>query len=197
MKRSKMKKYIRPKGLCKECGTSCKCKADKMTKTTNNSCQRLGTRKEKLFESMPVIKISCKVCKKILLTIGSRPPETGGILLGPIGTDEITDFFFDESADCTRKTYRPDHMTLNRKLKEEWMPAGIDMKGFVHSHPGNYDTLSPEDLAYIKRLLKNKNNEDMATFIAPVVIPSQFRFRPIVVLREKLGVQLDAMLKLF
>lgn len=192
-----MKKNIKPKNVCNKCGVSCKCKADEMTKKINNLRQILGSRKERQPEDVPVIKISCKVCKEILLTIGSRPPETGGILLGPIGTDEITHFFFDDDANCTRKTYSPDHVKLNQKLKEEWIPAGIDMKGFVHSHPGNYDTLSPEDLAYINRLQKNEKNEDMATFIAPIVIPSQFRFRPIVVLRERPGVQLDAILKLF
>ena len=67
-------------------------------------------------------------------------------------------------------------------MKEQWLPAGIDMKGFVHSHPGSFDRLSAGDLVYISRLLEI--NDDMPFFTAPIVIPSEFRLRPLVVLRD-------------
>ena len=134
--------------------------------------------------------------ESILCTIASQQPETGGILLGPIGNDnEITTWFFDRGLDCTAATYSPDHVTLRRKMKEDWLPSGIDMKGFVHSHPGRFDWLSTGDMTYINRLLDK--NEDMSLFVAPIVIPAEFRIRPIVVLREKPRRAQEARLILF
>ena len=145
--------------------------------------------------ALPMVKIAHKVCKDIMLTIGTRAPESGGILLGPIGTSDVTDFFFDTDGDCTRSTYSPDCVTLRRKMKDEWLPAGIDMKGFVHSHPGSFDSLSAGDLAYINRSL-DKNKEDKM-FVAPIVIPSEFRLRPLVVLRDKPRIACEARFEYF
>src|SRR5438270_491659 len=101
----------------------------------------------------PPIAISRHATCKIMCSIGACEPETGGILLGPIGSSRITDFYFDKTARCTGGTYTPDHVTLRRKMKEDWLPAGIDFKGFVHSHPGSMDRLSAGDMIYIRRLL--------------------------------------------
>jgi proteasome lid subunit RPN8/RPN11 len=144
---------------------------------------------------MPVVKIAHSVCKDILLTIGARPAESGGILLGPVGTNDVTDFFFDDGGSCTGSTYSPDYVTLRQKMKKEWLPAGIDMKGFVHSHPGSFDRLSTGDMVYINRLLDK--NDDMTMFVAPIVIPTQFRLRPLVVLRENPRVAHEARFEYF
>ena len=145
--------------------------------------------------ALPVVKIAHKVCKDIMLTIGTRPPESGGILLGPVGTSDVTDFFFDDGGNCTGSTYSPDCVTLRQKMKAEWLPAGIDMKGFVHSHPGSFDRLSDGDLAYINKSL-DKNKEDKM-FVAPIVIPSEFRLRPLVVLRDKPRIAREARFEYF
>lgn len=126
--------------------------------------------------------MSHRAFKKAMNSICSRPAESGGIWLGPIDTNDITDFYFDKGANCTGTTYSPDYVTLNRKMKEEWLPSGIDMKGFVHSHPGHLDRLTSGDLSYIKRLLHK--NTDMEMFIAPIVIPGEYRMRPIIVSRQ-------------
>jgi proteasome lid subunit RPN8/RPN11 len=120
---------------------------------------------------------------RIMHTIGALPPESGGILLGPVGSDLVTDFYFDASARCTGATYAPDHLTLQRKMCEHWLPNGLDMKGFAHSHPGGFDRLSEGDLRYIGRLLAK--NPDMNVFAAPIIVPEQFRVRAIVVLRDR------------
>lgn len=140
--------------------------------------------------ALPVIKIAHKVCKEIMLTIGTRAPESGGILLGPSGTTDVTDFYFDEHANCTGSTYTPYTKTLRQKMKEVWLPAGIDMKGFVHSHPGSFDRLSAGDIAYIKRFMQKNKDDEM--FVAPIVIPPEFRLRPYVVLRDNLNVAREA-----
>ncbi len=136
---------------------------------------------------VPPICMSRRVMCRIMSTIGANQPETGGILLGPIGAGDITDFYFDVTAACTGGTYTPDHVTLTRKMQEEWLPAGMDFKGFVHSHPGRFDRLSAGDMEYIGRLLAK--NPDITAFAAPIVIPREFRLRPIIVLRNSPHIQ--------
>ena len=80
-------------------------------------------------------------------------------------------------------------------MKEVWLPAGLDMKGFVHSHPGGFDRLSGGDLEYIRRLLAK--NPDMGVFAAPIVIPEAFRLQAIVVLAEQPHLQRPTNLQLF
>lgn len=145
--------------------------------------------------TVPPIWMCRHVHCEVMCTIGARRPETGGILLGPIGSNDITHFYFDETASCSGATYSPDHITLRRKMKEVWLPARVDMKGFVHSHPGGFDRLSDGDLVYIRRLLEK--NPDMSVFSAPIVIPHGFRMRAIVVLPDQPGVQRVTTLQLF
>ena len=132
---------------------------------------------------------------RIMCTVGARRPETGGILLGPIRGNDVTDFYFDSTGACSGATYSPDHVTLRRKMQEEWLPSGIDMKGFVHSHPGEFDGLSFGDMKYVRRLLEK--NPDMSVFAAPIVIPSAFRLRAIVVLAERPDLPRRTRLELF
>ena len=145
--------------------------------------------------AMITIKMVHQVINDIINSIGSQPPESGGILLGPVGTNEVTEFYFDQSGTCSGATYSPDHVSLMRKMKEEWLPAGIDFKGFAHSHPGRLDWLTGGDLSYINRLLDK--NVDMGMFIAPIVIPCEFRLRPIVVLRQRPRCAQEANLEFF
>ena len=151
--------------------------------------------KQRKQQQMPVVKIAHSVYKDILLTIGARPAESGGILLGPVGTNDVTEFFFDDGGSCTGTTYSPDYVTLRQKMKKEWLPAGIDMKGFVHSHPGSFDHLSSGDMIYINRLLDK--NDDMTMFVAPIVIQSQYSLHPLVVLRDKPRVACEAKFEFF
>jgi proteasome lid subunit RPN8/RPN11 len=141
------------------------------------------------------IKISQKAYRKMMNYICSRPAESGGILLGPVGSNVVTDFYFDSGGTCTGASYSPGHVTLSKLMKEKWLPSGIDMKGFLHSHPGQLDWLTYGDMAYINRLLDK--NPDMDMFIAPIVIPDRYRIRPIVVLRKQPRVALEAKIDLF
>jgi proteasome lid subunit RPN8/RPN11 len=144
---------------------------------------------------VPPIYLSRHVCCKLMSTVGARRAESGGILLGPIGSNDVTDFYFDDSALCTGSTYSPDHLTLKRKMKEVWMPAGVDMKGFAHSHPGTCARLSAGDMIYIRRLLEI--NPDMSVFAAPIVIPQAFRLEAIVVLADQPHIQRPTYFRLF
>jgi len=106
----------------------------------------------------------------------------------------ITRAHFDHTAAVTGSTYTPDHIALRHKMATEWLPSGVDMKGFAHSHPGQLDRLSTGDLNYVRRLLKS--NPDMSEFVAPIVIPHEYRIQPIVVFRKQPGVQRRAILEL-
>lgn len=129
------------------------------------------------------LRMTCQAYREMICHIASQPSETGGILLGPIGSDDITDFSFDEGAVCSGATYSPNHVLLQQHMNEEWLPSGIDMKGFAHSHPSKYDRLSPGDLSYIKRLLLK--NADMEQFAAPIILPQWYCCIPFVVLRSE------------
>lgn len=133
--------------------------------------------------------------RESLATICRRAPESGGLLLGPIGSNDVTDFYFDATADCTGGTYSPDTATLTRKLKHEWIPAGLEFRGFLHSHPGRMDRPSSGDLRYVARLLQI--NPELSQFALPIVIPSEFRMRPFVVRREQPCMACEARLILF
>ena len=146
-------------------------------------------------QQQPELRMAHAAFCDILNTVGSLAPETGGILLGPVGSNDVTDFHFDDTASCSGATYSPDHESLQRKMNNEWLPAGVDMKGFCHSHPGNLDRLTSGDMAYIQRLLAA--NGDMDMFAAPIVIPEAFRLCPLVVLREDPRVARTAALILF
>ena len=145
--------------------------------------------------TLPEIPMAYSVLQQIMLTVALQKPETGGILLGPIGKGEVTQFYFDEKGSCTASTYTPDHIGLNHMMKTQWIPSGIDMQGFVHSHPGRLDRPSLGDLFYIRKLLMA--NKDMNLFFAPIVIPQEFRICPFVILREDMNSARQAQLRLF
>jgi molybdopterin/thiamine biosynthesis adenylyltransferase/proteasome lid subunit RPN8/RPN11 len=86
-------------------------------------------------------------------TVGSLPPETGGMLGGSREIGVVTHFHFDRDASRTRSTYSPDHEKLNQILAKEWNPRGIQLMGFVHSHPHGARFPSAGDEVYASRIL--------------------------------------------
>jgi proteasome lid subunit RPN8/RPN11 len=97
--------------------------------------------------------MSRQVLGRIRDTVGSMPPETGGMLGGNRDLDMVTHFHFDRLAARTHATYSPDHELLTRILTEEWNPAGVRLMGFVHSHPRSCRTPSDGDEVYAHRIL--------------------------------------------
>ena len=142
-----------------------------------------------------ILRIAADALRIAMTEITKRPLESGGLLLGPIGSNDITEFFYDNGGTCTGASYTPDHVTLNRLMKQQWIPGGLDMKGFIHSHPTGCDALSCGDLRYIQRLLKS--NDDMDVFAAPIVIPAEYRLCPFVVQRSNPSIPQLAQLTVF
>lgn len=97
--------------------------------------------------------VTRSVHETIRTSIGSMPAETGAMLGGPAGSDLITHIHLDQTAATTRATYSPDVTTANQVLAQQWRPAGVELMGFVHSHPVGYRNPSDGDLTYGRRIL--------------------------------------------
>lgn len=106
-----------------------------------------------LVASMPFA-ITREAYELIEKTIGSRPAETGAVLGGSRAKGLITHVHPDPTGAITRSTYSPDIAEVNRLLREEWDPEGIDFMGFVHSHPAGNPRPSGGDQVYAERILQ-------------------------------------------
>src|SRR5687767_11968851 len=100
---------------------------------------------------MFAMQITEEVLTAIRQQIGSRPAEAGGVLGGNRASGTVTAFYFDETAATSRGTYSPNHEVVNRLLAEDWNPRGIDLLGFVHSHPAGIRVPSGGDQYYARR----------------------------------------------
>lgn len=143
----------------------------------------------------PRMRMAISIPRAIMNTVGAAPPESGGILGGPKDSDDITEFIRDDGGTWTGTKYTPDHEGLNRMLRDDWKPRGLDFKGFVHSHPDGYTQLSPGDLRYIRRIFDC--NPGMQVFMAPIVLPALFWIRPFIVRRGRRLIVEEAVLEVF
>jgi proteasome lid subunit RPN8/RPN11 len=99
-------------------------------------------------------------------TIGTLPPESGGLLAGSRKTGVITFFYFDDLANCSSVGYSPDTVTLNLLLTR-LNAEGIDMLGFVHSHPAGLHQPSGGDIYYCRKIFAA--NPGMPFLVIPIV----------------------------
>ncbi|MDR2252527.1 MAG: ThiF family adenylyltransferase [Bifidobacteriaceae bacterium] len=107
---------------------------------------------EQLSERMSLT-MTRPVHEAIGRSIGRLRAETGAVLGGNRKLGLITHVHLDRSAAVTSVTYTPDVQVINRLLREEWDPQGIDFMGFVHSHPGAATSPSGGDRVYAERIL--------------------------------------------
>jgi len=112
------------------------------------------------------IRMAESVLNSIVRTVGSRPAESGGMLLGPPGENSITHFFFDQQGKTSTATYSPSAEALESLCEKAACELGLELKGFVHSHPG-LPTPSPGDMEYVRRFFKV--NPSMPQFLIPIM----------------------------
>ena len=93
-------------------------------------------------KSLPLMKWTQSVYQQIIREIGSRPPELGGILLGPADDLLATHFVFDKTGYGSSVSWTFGHHRINDILRQ-YAPLKLDMKGFVHSHPSSVNSPSP------------------------------------------------------
>lgn len=143
----------------------------------------------------PALKISRLVLEDIQRTVGALPPETGGMLGGNRDLGIVTHFYFDRGAVQTHGTYSPDAEMLNRILTDEWNPVGVQLMGFVHSHPKWVRTPSPGDKMYAKQILAAV--PEMNRLLLPIAMTRAendcFELLPFAARRDGDGVTVDTL----
>ena len=99
------------------------------------------------------VKVSYEVYEQIKATVGSYRPETG-MMLGSSDGQVIDECYFDRKARTNCAAYSPNIAHLNNVVLPDWNSRGIQMVGFVHSHPRGCITPSFSDVNYAGQLLR-------------------------------------------
>jgi molybdopterin/thiamine biosynthesis adenylyltransferase/proteasome lid subunit RPN8/RPN11 len=104
---------------------------------------------------MPIKKLTItrQVYDQICRTIGRHPAETGGMLGSGDGGNTIDHYYFDHTAITTDATYSPDSEVLNHILSA-WNAKGVELAGFIHSHPRGCTAPSQGDARYVKAIME-------------------------------------------
>lgn len=87
-------------------------------------------------------------------TVGTEPAETGGPFGGRRGSGVVEHVHPDATARRNAVQYYPDQRAVNALLRESWNPAGVNLLGFVHSHPRGAVRPSRQDVRYATEILR-------------------------------------------
>ena len=101
----------------------------------------------------PMLRLPADVFQAIHDTVGTTPPETGGMLGGDRAQGTATRFVLDATGRRTSVSYSPDHGRLNQLLAD-WNDDGTRLIGFCHSHPRGATAPSGGDREYAGRILR-------------------------------------------
>lgn len=113
-----------------------------------------------------MIRYTDKVIKEIGQHIAAYEPERGGALLGIPNSNLITCFIADPTADVTQASYLPSQQ-LTITVQNIEKHHGLQFKGVIHSHPGDFNSPSEQDSnAFALGLAINPR---LSGFIAPIV----------------------------
>ena len=110
-----------------------------------------------------------EVYNEIMEILGTKKPELGGMLGFTLDQDFIDSFVFDEKGKVNSVAYSPNTEFLNGVIQGEWEKKRIFLGGFVHSHPGDFNRLSFDDIEYAQRIM---NAFDMTYLFMPIVTSS-------------------------
>lgn len=98
--------------------------------------------------------ITESVLNKIRKTIGRNAPELGG-MLGSSYDQTIIDYYvFDARANVNEVEYSPNTKFLNGVLNNDWGNKGVNLSGFIHSHPKYFCQLSDADIDYAVKIIE-------------------------------------------
>jgi molybdopterin/thiamine biosynthesis adenylyltransferase/proteasome lid subunit RPN8/RPN11 len=110
--------------------------------------------------------VTKEVYDRIANTVGRLPAETGGILGSSDGGHTVDRYHFDSQAHTTGFTYSPDTQALNRIIAE-WNREGVELVGFVHSHPKGSRLPSSGDRRYVRAIMEALDVR--GRFLMPIV----------------------------
>ena len=116
-----------------------------------------------------MLKIVSSVWEQIHRTLGTLPPEQGGILGGTL--DTVTTFFFDADARRDSAHYYPSAKQLNDVLKD-WYQEGTQFLGIIHSHQFGDMRLSPRDIDVAREIIGK--NSSLCDHLFFPIISSEF-----------------------
>lgn len=117
---------------------------------------------------IPVMQIASTVYMQLMSHLTTRPPEAGGVLVGPRDHDAVTHYLPDETGDGTPVSFTFDHIRLNQLLAR-LEAARLDAKGVVHSHPLGCPMPSRGDLSYVARCFALAEATTLPRFLLPIV----------------------------
>ena len=130
------------------------------------------------IEPSPPIRMTPTVLKLYKESIASNEPETFALLGGSLDDPFlITDFYFLPPMSDANGSYvasqafvYPDHKMLNYIIDRVLVPNGRYMLGLWHSHPGQFNTPSYQDLVYCSQILANDDSPGRRWrhFLAPI-----------------------------
>ena len=121
-----------------------------------------------MFDESDMLLMSWEVMLQIECFIGDVTAEHGGVLGGSREDGIVQSFHFDRSARPSSATYSPDTASLKRLFADDWNPRGINMLGFVHSHPPGVTRPSGGDLIYAERILSA--NPSLSRLLLPIIV---------------------------
>lgn len=136
--------------------------------------------------------IKASVLAEIEATIGSRLAEQGG-MLGVSDRGLVETWAPDLQPKGFATIYTPDVDRLNQVRREEWVPAGIELGGFVHSHPAGFTRPSGGDLRYAAAILEARPTIDRLLLPIVQTVPDtgRFEFHPWAAVRTPGGCRLE------
>ncbi|MEV0197577.1 ThiF family adenylyltransferase [Nonomuraea sp. NPDC050691] len=112
------------------------------------------------------VRITDHALEAIVTRIGGVPPEAGGALFGPPGTDLVTGLLQDEPATATDVRYHTSAWLIEQAALTQRNTAAR-FKGIVHSHPAGLPEPSGQDRREFGRSLGL--NPHLGRFLAPIV----------------------------
>lgn len=115
---------------------------------------------------MREFRIADIVLEDVVATVGSRPAESGGALLGSRDDVSVTRFIFDPDAVTGQSVYHnSDKLLKVIRAAEESGPERF--LGILHSHPRSVTRPSGQDLSEFRWFLEE--NPDADCYISPIV----------------------------
>ena len=126
------------------------------------------------IDLLEVMRMTTQVYDDLENFIGSRPAESGGLLLSNTRNYSITCFVSDIAARKNRTIYQPDTEFLNSVLKGR----NDEFVGIAHSHPGGARQFTSQDQRAAWSNLTSPGNPHLQAYLMPLIqtIPDTGRF---------------------
>lgn len=164
-----------------------------LSRAKKRKLRRLSAAGDHSFlEDFPPLLMATTAWQATMAHLTGRPPEAGGILIGPINHDAVTNYVPDLTGLATTASFTFDHEQLNELLRR-YVPLGFDAKGVAHSHPAGCLAPSGGDLRFVSDCFAKSSELDR--FYMPIVVGK--RLFPYVVYRGESPVAIYSQLILF